>query len=412
MKKITIQFGKNGMKVLGDGVEILSPKTFELTITGGEGDEITDVHEGIDDDQSEEPKEEDKAIYYEDFSNFDAEVSQNRLIDCKKDWAIYNAIAENNKSVHIPANVQVKDGILNLFIRNVSAKYGAVEKPYTTGYVFSKQMFGKGQLDMRVNLCDDPTIKNTIWFTSSPMQSKHNLRYLFELDLAEYTPAYTGKKNVSRGAWVWVYNPDSTDPKKKLPRNYPKEGYSLSPGSWYWSGKENGWVLSNVYPIYLNGNRLKGYPNNKLYYITNTERNVAVNSSKLTWIREDGVEGVGLDGNQYFVVTEREAIGKGANITQFLDGDTNIGGWHTWTLVVDDDFIAFLCDGKEYWKITNDELHDFPIQDGIQFKVIFATTAMGNLKKEQVMQVDWVRFTPQESKQKEYTNEIEPYNGD
>jgi hypothetical protein len=63
---------------------------------------------------------------------------------------------------------------------------------------------------------------------------------------------------------------------------------------------------------------------------------------------------------------------------------------------VDDDYIAYLCDNKEYWRITNDQLHELTIQDDITFNVIFATNVIGTPKGNVEMQVDYVKFTPKE----------------
>lgn len=380
MKKLEITIGKDGIKVMGDGKELITPKAISITM------------EGEEDEPQPEPTPDADVIYFDDFNDWNPEVTHTRLAEPSKDWAVLNNISENKKSVLLPSNVQSVDGMLVLSVKKQTAKYGKEEKPFTSGLVYTKNMFTKGRIDVRANLCGDKTVKNSIWTTTSAMTDpKTGLKYLYEFDIIEYTPAHTGEFNSSRGMWMWQENQQSVSP-DKLPYNYPDEGYSLSGGSWYWTGKA--WKQSTTYPIYLNGNRLKGHPSGRMYYITNTERGKEIDSADLTWVRDDGVQGKGLDGNQWFLVTNPEPLGGGATYDTFLDGKTSISGWHVWSLVVDDDYIAFLCDDKEYWRITNDQLHGLTIQDGITFNVIFATNVIGDVKSTQEMQVDYIRFVP------------------
>lgn len=403
MKKLEISISKDGIKVMGDGKELITPKAISI------------VMEGEDDEPQPEPTPEPEpdVIYFDDFKTFHPEILHTRLKQPSKDWAVLNNIAENQKSINMPANVQCVADMLVLSVKPETGKYGNIEKPYTTGLAYSKEMFGKGRLNVRANLNSSRATKNTIWATTSPMVDEATgLRYLYEFDIVEYTPAATGDNNSSRGMWCWQENKQSVSV-DALPYNNLEKKTSISSGSWYWDGK--GWVLSKVYVVEWNGNRLKG-TNGMFYFITNNERGVSIPSQDLEWIREDGISGKGLDGNKYFVVTDHEPIGKGAvTKEQFLDGKTKVSGWHVWSLVVDDDFIAYECDGKEYWRITNEQLHGLTIKDDIKFNVILSAQLIGNLTKTEEMQIDYVQFIPKEKKKptwKEYPNEIEPYNGD
>lgn len=331
-----------------------------------------------------EPEPQPKSEVYT-FGEWNPQVTHTRLAEPKTMWAVLHSLSENQKSVHLPQNVQSVGDMLVL-------KYGDAEKAYTSGLAYSRRMFRKGRLDVRANLSGDKAVKNSIWVTTSAMTDKATgLRYLYELDCVEYTPADTGKDNTSRGMWMWQDNAQSVSD-KALPYIFPDKGYSLSGGCWWWTGKA--WTQGKQYNIYRNGNRLKGHPSGRTYYITNPERGKEIDSADLMWIRDDGKIGQGLDGNQWFVVTEREPYGGGAVKSQFLDGKTSISGWHIWSLIVDDDYIAYLCDDKEYWRITNDQLHELTIQDDITFNVIFATNVIGAPKGNVEMQVDYVKFTP------------------
>lgn len=400
MKKLEITISKDGIKVMGDGKELIAPKAVTITM------------EGEEEQPTPEPEPDDKVVYLDDFNTFRPEILHTRLKQPSKDWAVLNNIAENQKSINMPANAQCVADMLVLSVKPETAKYGSVEKSCTSATVYSKDMFGKGRLNVRANLNSSRTTKNSIWATTSPMVDEATgLKYLYEFDIIEYTPAATGDYNSSRGMWCWQENQQSVSV-DALPYNNLENKTSLSPGSWYWDGK--GWTLSKVYVVEWNGNRLKG-TNGMLYFITNKQRGVSIPSQDLEWIREDGISGKGLDGNKYFVVTEHEPIGKGAVKDQFIDGNKKMAGWHIWSLVVDDDFIAYECDGREYWRITNDQLHGLTIKDNIQFNVIFAASLVGSLKEAEEMQIDYVQFVPKDAKKptwKEYPNEIEPYNGE
>ena len=385
MKKLEISITKNGIKVIGDGQELLTTKAISITMDGEE--------EKPQPTPEPTPEPTPKSEVYT-FDAWNPQVTHTRLTEPKGDWAVLHCISENQKSVHLPQNVQSVGDMLVLTVKPQSAKYGDAEKAYTSGLAYSRRMFGKGRLDVRANLSGDKAVKNSIWVTTSAMTDKETgLRYLYEWDWVEYTPADTGSNNTSRGMWMWQENAQSVSD-KALPYIFPDKGYSLSGGCWYWTGKA--WTQTKLYNIYRNGNRLKGRPSGRTYYITNTERGKEIDSADLRWIRDDGKIGQGLDGNQWFVVTDREPLGLGADKSQFLDGKTSISGWHIWSLIVDDDYIAYLCDGKEYWRITNDQLHELTIQDDITFNVIFATNVIGTPKGNVEMQVDYVKFTPKE----------------
>ena len=141
-----------------------------------------------------------------------------------------------------------------------------------------------------------------------------------------------------------------------------------------------------------NGNRFKG-TNGKYYFVTNTERGQYIKSEDLTWIREDGVEGKGLDGNKYFTTEKTDPIGGGAVKSQFLDGKTKIAGWHTWSIVMEKTYIAYLCDGVEYWRSPE----PLTLPDDLTYTLIFATNSITDrYTGEHTMQVESVTFTPKQ----------------
>lgn len=339
----------------------------------------------------EEPQEP-KVIVY-DFKEWNPQVTHTRATNPTKDWAVLNMVAENKRSIDLPANVSNMGGILSLSIRKQTAKYGNTEKPYTTGKAYSRKMFGLGRVDIVANLCYALDIKNSIWLTTSAFTTPEfgKLRQLIECDVVEYTPADTGEYNTSRGMWLWQENKQSVSA-DRLPIIDFKTKTSLSGGSWWWDKGHNAWYQWKLYPVCRNGNRLKG-TNGKYYFITNTERGQYIKSEDLTWIREDGVEGKGLDGNKYFVAEPVDAIGGGAVKSQFLDGKTKIAGWHKWSIVMEKTYIAYLCDDREYWRSPE----PLNLPDDLTYTLIFATNNItDNYTGEHTMLVESVTFTPKD----------------
>ena len=340
-----------------------------------------------------EPEPQPKSITYY-FYKWQPTTTHTRLTEPKGNWAVLKSLSENKRSIHLPANVTNPNGILSLTIKKQTAKYGSEEKPYTTGLAYSAKMFGLGRVDVRANLCYALDIKNSIWLTTSAFTTRETdkLKQLIECDVVEYTGADTGEYNTSRGLWLWQENKQSVSA-DRLPYNDLTTKTSLSGGSWWWDKAHNAWYQWTLYPVCRNGNRFKG-TNGKYYFITNTEIGTYIKSEDLTWIREDGVEGKGLDGNKYFTTEKTDPVGGGAVKSQFLDGKTKIAGWHKWSIVMEKTYIAYLCDDKEYWRSPE------PLQlpDDLTYNLIFATNSITDrYTGEHTMQVESVTFTPKDN---------------
>ena len=382
MKKLEICITKNGIKVLGDGQELLTPKTISITMEGEEEQPQP----------APEPTPEPKSITYT-FGEWQPQVTHTRLTEPKTPWAVLHCLSENKRSILLPANVTNPKGILSLTMKKQTASYNGTEKPYTSGVVYSAKMFGLGRVDVRANLQFALDFKNSIWLTTSAFTTRDTgkLRQLIECDVVEYTPADTGEYNTARGMWLWQENKQSVSA-DRLPYIDLTTKTSLSGGSWWWVASHNAWYQWTLYPVCRNGNRFKG-TNGKYYFITNTERGQYIPSTELTWVREDGVEGKGLDGNKYFTVEPTDPIGGGAVKSQFLNGKTKIAGWHTWSIVMDNTYIAYLCDDVEYWRSPE------PLQlpDDLTYNLIFATSNITDkYTGEHTMQVESVTFTPKQ----------------
>lgn len=392
MKKLEISISKDGIKVMSDGQELLTPKNISITM------------EGEEEQPEPTPEPQPKSVGYT-FGEWNPQVTHTRLTEPSGDWAVLNSISENGRSVHLPANVSNLGGILSLNIRKQTAKYGKEEKPFTTGLAYSRKMFGLGRVDVVASLDFAKDIKNSIWLTTSAFQTEETgkLKQLIECDVVEYTCADTGQYNTSRGMWLWQENQQSVS-EDKLPHIDFKTKTSLSGGSWWWDKTNNGWYQWKLYPVCRNGNRLKG-TNGKYYFITNTERGKVINSADLEWVREDGVEGKGLDGNKYFVAEPTDPIGGGAVKSQFLDGKTKIAGWHKWSIVMEKTFIAYLCDDREYWR----SIEPLQLPDDLTYTLIFATANVSdNYTGEHSLLVESVTFTPKGAKSEATSADIEP----
>ena len=378
MKKLEISISKNGIKVMGDGKELITPKAISITM------------EGEEEQPQPTPEPTPKSIRYA-FAEWNPQVTHTRLTEPKTPWAVLHCLSENQRSIHLPANVTNPKGILSLTMKKQTAKYGSEEKPYTTGLVYSAKMFGLGRVDVRANLCYAPDIKNSIWLTTSPYTTRDTgkLKQLIECDVVEYTGADTGEYNTSRGMWLWQENKQSVSA-DRLPYNDLTAKTSLSGGSWWWDKGHNAWYQWALYPVCRNGNRFRG-TNGKYYFITNTERGQYIKSENLTWIREDGVEGKGLDGNKYFTTEKTDPIGGGAVKTQFLDGNKKVAGWHKWSIIMEKTYIAYLCDDVEYWRSPE----PLTLPDDLTYNLIFATNSITDkYTGEHTMQVESVTFTP------------------
>lgn len=328
------------------------------------------------------------------FSDWHPTVINTRLREPKGNWAVLHNIAENQKSVNVPANAYVEDGVLHLAVSRQGARYGSTEKAFSSATVQSaKRCFGLGRTTVVANLPKSGKMcKFSIWLTTSPFHDRfdsvsHINMQSIEIDAVEWTEADTGDYNTSRGMWWWHENKESVSD-NRLPHINLEKKESVSGGSWWWGGK--GWYQWAMYPICRNGNRLKG-TNLKYYFVTNTERGKSVASADLEWIREDGVTGKGLDGNKYFTASPTDAKGGGADKSAFFDGKTPISGWHEWTIVVEREYIALECDGQEYWR--SKEKMELP--EDLGFNLIFAASLTNEkFQGECAMQVREVRYAP------------------
>ncbi len=397
MKKIEISITREGVKVLGDGQELLKPKTITLSM---ESDEEQATAESTKSDEEQAPAESTKndeepvgSIVY-DFRDWHPAIINTRLREPVGNWGVLHNIAENKKSVNLPANAYATDGILHLAVSDTPASYGSTKKAFSSATVQSaKRCFGLGRTTVVANLPKSGNMcKFSIWLTTSPFHDdfdkvSHIDKQCIEVDAVEWTEADTGDFNTSRGMWFWHENKESVGD-NRLPHINLEKKESVSGGSWWWNGV--GWYQWPLYPICKNGNRLKG-TNGKYYFVTNPERGITIDKAGLTWIREDGLAGKGLDGNRYFVAEPTDAKGGGADKSTFLDGKTPVYGWHEWTIIVEKEYIALECDGVEYWRSTE----KMCLPDDIRFNLIFAASVVNeDFKGEYTMKIKEVRYTP------------------
>ena len=213
-----------------------------------------------------------------------------------------------------------------------------------------------------------------------------------------------------------------------VPKTYKDQGY---------------WHLHHFTIITENGNRLIGSTNNYLYFVKwpvvasssgacTIPREVSIHSKHLAWIKVDSStweivgEGVGLDGNGYFNaptysvsstlaargVKKSYFIGTGENKTseEFLVNNVpiRISDWHTWSLVVNNNKISYLCSGKdsegndfvdhEYWSIDYDTLGKLaPKDDTYAASIIFSTAKVTDgVSANSQFSINSIKFTPQE----------------
>lgn len=327
------------------------------------------------------------------FDDWNPEVTHTRNTEPKNMWAVSHNLSENKRSVLLPANVTNPNGVLSLSIKKEAATYSGTTTAYTSGLVYSKKAFGLGRTDVIANLCWNKTIKNSIWLTTSAYTdaSTGKLLKLHEHDVVEWTCNDTKQYNTSRGMWMWQENKQSVGA-DRLPYIDFEKKTSLSPGSWWAVGNTGSFYQWTFYPVCRNGNRLYGKTTKKYYFLTDRTRGVSIPGSELNWICEDGRTGTGMDGNSEFWAGKTDAIGGGAVKSQFLDGTTPISGWHKWSIVMDNSYVAYLCDDREYWR-SPEPLY---MPDDIKFSLIFATNNMAEDTSggTYTMQVRSVTFTP------------------
>lgn len=336
--------------------------------------------------------------FEEEFLSFTPQSMDDRLAQpTENDWGVWNN-DDDAVNKYVPSESVVENGILKVPVKAEIVNGEATGK-YLTGFVYSKKMFGKGRIDIRAKMLGANDKKSTIWCNTTTMtDSVTGLNYLYELDVVEYQPNDgQGANNTSRGMWTWRNNQISG---QALPTIFELDGvkHSYCAGNWYWNGNDLGWAQHSAYRVIYDGNKLIGHTDSKAYFLKDAAtKNTAINSSNLTWIDEDGNEGTGLNSNSQFdKASTSDAVGKGSIKTQFLNGDTVISDWHIWSVIIDDTYIAYLCDDVEYWRITNSDLHTLTIADDIATDVTFSTKHIpGNTHSgDDNMLVDYVRFTP------------------
>lgn len=356
----------------------------------------------------------DEGVVIEDtFDTFDPEMSSSRLVEPTSRYAVLNnTLSENKRSFNIGSAAVADNGILQLKTFPQENTIGGTTKQYVTSLVFSQKMFSTGRLDIRAKFVAKNSIKCSIWATTTPIiEPLTGLKYVFEFDVVEYQKRYFGINNTSRGMWTWQANSQSASAATRLPYSYtdPDTGvvHYYTYDSWTWSNPNNAWIWADIGRVNHDGNILVGHNNGKRYRITNTERGVYVNSADLTWEREDGVTGTGLDGNTYFSIpSSRGAIGGGEVTTTLLNNTIDMRDWHVWSIVLGENYVAYECDGEEYWRKTNSDLFKCIVTEDTMFNIIFSIPNVQDPTNEidsttgEVddgignMEVDWIKYTP------------------
>lgn len=349
----------------------------------------------------------------DDFDAFAPEQSQNRLVEPTTSayGILHNTDDNSSRLWFLQSATTLEDGILKPSTRPKS-QGETFNRNYVASLVYSKKMFEKGRLDIRAKFTAKNSVKCSLWCMTTPAtESLTNLSYVHEYDIVEYKKDSFGLHNTSRGMWTWQANEQSKVPATRLPFSYtdPDTGvvHYYTYDSWTWNGSQNGWVWANTGRVFRDGNILVGHENRKRYKITNTDRGVVINSSNLTWEREDGATGTGLDGNTYFdVPSTRVKIGGGEVTSALLNGTIDMRGWHTWSIVFGGDYVAYQCDGQEYYRQTNDHLCGCVITDDMKFSIIFSVINVNDPTNEVdpdtgevddgrgTMEVDWIKFVP------------------
>lgn len=355
----------------------------------------------------------DSGIIEDNFDTFEPELSTNRLVEpTTSNYGILDNTDNNNSRLwFLSSATTLNDGILKPSTRPKNQDE-TFNRNYVASFVYSKKMFGKGKLDIRAKFTAKDSVKCSLWcMTTTATESATNLKYVHEYDIVEYRKDKQGLYNTSRGMWTWQANEQSREPSTRLPFSYTDLDTDIvhyyTYDSWVWDASQSGWVWLNIGRVNRDGNILVGHNNGKRYKITNTDRGVVINSSNLTWEREDGVTGTGLDSNDYFSVpSTRAQIGGGEVTSTLLDGTVDMREWHTWSIVFGEDYVAYQCDGQEYWRKANDNLYNCVITDDMLFSIIFSVINVNDPTNETdaatgevddgrgTMEVDWIRFTP------------------
>ena len=362
--------------------------------------------------------------YIEDnFDTFEPELSTNRLVEpTTSNYGILdNTDNNNNKQWFLASATTLDEGILKLSTRPKNQDE-TFNRNYVASFVYSKKMFGKGKLDIRAKFTAKDSVKCSLWcMTTSGTDSLTDFKYVHEYDIVEYKKKNQGLYNTSRGMWTWHEHDQSLIPAKKLPiifvdpTDNKKHSYSYS--SWYWNASKQKWVRDNNTRVVYDGNALKGKETSKYYFVTNTGYGVELDYSELTWIDEDGNTGTGFyyDGEEpktritdteFWSPATRKAIGGGEVTSTLLDGSIDMREWHTWSIVFGEDYVAYQCDGQEYWRKTNNDLYRCVITDDMKFSIIFSVINANDPTNETdaitgevddgkgTLEVDWIKFTP------------------
>jgi hypothetical protein len=363
-----------------------------------------------------------RKIIEDNFDTFKPELSTNRLVEptTSNYGILHNTDNNSNRLWFLSSATTLDKGILKLSTRPKNQDE-TFNRNYVASFVYSKKMFSKGKLDIRAKFTAKDSVKCSLWCMTTPAtESITNLKYVHEYDIVEYMKKNQGIYNTSRGMWTWQENAQSIVPAEKLPKIFvdPTDGkkHSYSYSSWDYDMSINKWIRYNNIRVIYDGNALKGNKTGKYYFVTNSEYGVGLDYSELTWIDEDGNTGTGFyyDGEEpktqitdteFWRPSTRKAIGGGEDTSILLDGTVDMREWHTWSIVFGEDYVAYQCDGQEYWRKTNNDLYRCVITDDMKFSIIFSVINANDPTNETdadtgevddgrgTMEVDWIKFT-------------------
>lgn len=366
-----------------------------------------------------------KGMIVDTFGAFDPELStdRNNPPETKTYAILHNTDGNSSKCWFLSSATTAENGVLKLSTR--PKKQGETfNKDYVASLVYSKKMFGegKGKLDIRAKFTAKNSVKCSLWcMTTSGTDSLTDFKYVHEYDIIEYMKKNQGLYNTSRGMWTWQEHDQSLIPAKKLPiifvdpTDNKKHSYSYS--SWDYDVTKGKWIHYNNTRVIYDGNALKGNKTGKYYFITNSVYGIGLDYSELTWIDEDGNTGTGFyyDGEEpknqitdteFWKPSTRASIGGGEVTSTLLDGTIDMREWHTWSIVFADDYVAYQCDGQEYWRKSNDNLYRCVITEDMLFNIIFSVTNVNDPTNETdtdtgevddgkgTMEIDWIKYMP------------------
>ena len=192
--------------------------------------------------------DEDSSNFDIDIANFDLyeEGNTNRLnnpgTDLEPhDWSWHKAAysvdgSYGSRDCIEVKNTSISDGgenkpSLYIYLKPENITVGSKTYPCKACLLYSKKMFGQGQIDIKAKMMHLNNAKSTIWGTSAVMNRelstlnvnknkttnnftegpKRTFKYLYEFDVCEYTPsdASQGDYGTNRAIWVWQENKQS-----------------------------------------------------------------------------------------------------------------------------------------------------------------------------------------------------------